>query len=79
MRKLGWSIGLGVLVVSPPPPSVYPQGSFRYGTVNGARGALIPLENKPDFPEASGDIIERVDPIFFSDPMTAAMKVQGLT
>ena len=26
-----------------------------------------------------GDIVERVDPIFFSDPMTAAMKALGLT
>src|SRR5260370_2258327 len=41
---------------------------------NGARRALVPLENKRHFLEVSGDIVERVDPIFFSDPMTAAMK-----
>jgi len=46
---------------------------------NGARRALIPLENKRNFLEVSGDIIERVDPIFFSDPMTAAMKALGIT
>mgnify|MGYP001343397097 FL=1 len=46
---------------------------------NGARRALIPLENKRNFLEVSGDIIERVDPIFFSDPMTAAMKALGMT
>lgn len=46
---------------------------------NGARRALIPLENKRNFLEVSGDVIERVDPIFFSDPMTAAMKALGLT
>jgi len=46
---------------------------------NGARRALIPLENKRNFLEVSGDIVERVDPIFFSDPMTAAMKALGMT
>ena len=46
---------------------------------NGARRALVPLENKRNFLEVSGDIVERVDPIFFSDPMTAAMKALGMT
>ena len=46
---------------------------------NGARKALIPLENKRNFLEVSGDIVERVDPVFFSDPMTAAMKALGMT
>jgi ATP-dependent Lon protease len=46
---------------------------------NGARRALIPLENKRNFLEVAGDIVERVDPIFFSDPMTAAMKALGMT
>jgi ATP-dependent Lon protease len=46
---------------------------------NGARRALIPLENKRNFLEVSGDIVERVDPIFFSDPMTAALKALGMT
>jgi ATP-dependent Lon protease len=46
---------------------------------NGARRALIPLENKRHFLEVSGDIIERVDPVFFSDSMTAAMKALGMT
>jgi len=46
---------------------------------NGARKALIPLENKLNFLEVSGDIVERVDPVFFSDPMTAAMKALGMT
>jgi ATP-dependent Lon protease len=44
---------------------------------NGARKALIPLENKRNFLEVSGDIVERVDPVFFSDPMMAAMKALG--
>jgi ATP-dependent Lon protease len=46
---------------------------------NGARKALIPLENKRNFLDVSGDIVERVDPIFFSDPMTAAMKALGMS
>ena len=46
---------------------------------NGARRALVPLENKRTFLDVSGDIVERVDPIFFSDPMTAAMKALGMT
>ena len=29
---------------------------------NGARRALVPLENKRNFLEVSGDIVERVDP-----------------
>lgn len=45
---------------------------------NGAKKALIPLENKRNFLEVSGDIVERVDPVFFSDPMTAAMKALGI-
>jgi ATP-dependent Lon protease len=52
---------------------------LQLGMDNGARRALIPLENKRHFLEVAGDIVERVDPIFFSDPMTAAMKALGLT
>jgi ATP-dependent Lon protease len=52
---------------------------LQVGMDNGARRALIPLENKRSFLEVSGDIVERVDPVFFSDPMTAAMKALGMT
>src|SRR6266699_6820866 len=51
---------------------------LQVGMDNGARRALIPLENKRNFLEVSGDIMERVDPVFFSDPMTAAMKALGM-
>ncbi|MBI4832071.1 MAG: protease Lon-related BREX system protein BrxL [Candidatus Lindowbacteria bacterium] len=44
---------------------------------NGARRALIPLENKRAFLEVSGDVVEKVDPIFFSDPLTACQKALG--
>ncbi|NJR59397.1 MAG: hypothetical protein HC769_11415 [Cyanobacteria bacterium CRU_2_1] len=45
---------------------------------SGARRALIPIENKRHFLEVSADIMERVDPIFYSDPMTAALKALGI-
>lgn len=44
---------------------------------NGARKALIPLENKRNFLEVSGEIVERVDPVFYSDPIAACNKATG--
>jgi ATP-dependent Lon protease len=52
---------------------------LQLGMDNGARRALIPLENKRSFLEVAGDVMERVDPIFFAAPMTAAMKALGMT
>lgn len=52
---------------------------LQVGMDNGARRALIPIENKRNFLEVSADIVERVDPIFYSDPMTAALKGLGMT
>ena len=46
---------------------------------NGAKRALIPIENKRSFLDVSADIMEHVDPIFYGDPKTAAMKVLGLS
>lgn len=51
---------------------------LQLGMENGARRALIPIENKRHFLEVSADIIERVDSIFYGDPMTAAMKALGM-
>ena len=51
---------------------------LRLSMDNGARRALIPIENKRHFLDVSSDIMERVDPIFYSDPYTAAMKALGL-
>jgi ATP-dependent Lon protease len=51
---------------------------LRMAMENGARRALIPLENKRNFLEVSGEIMEKVDPIFFSDPQTAAAKALAL-
>ncbi len=46
---------------------------------NGAKRALIPIENKRNFLDVSADIMEYVDPIFYGDPKTAAMKVLGVS
>ena len=51
---------------------------LQMGMDNGARRALIPIENKRNFLDVSADIVERVDPIFYGDPMTAAMKALGI-
>ncbi len=44
---------------------------------NGAKRALIPIENRRNFFDVSADIMERVDPVFYGDPKTAAMKALG--
>ena len=46
---------------------------------NGAKRALIPIENKRTFLEVPADVVEHVDPIFYGDPKTAAFKILGLT
>ena len=45
---------------------------------NGAKCALLPIEEKRNFLDASADIMEHAAPIFFDEPKTAAIKVQGL-
>jgi ATP-dependent Lon protease len=52
---------------------------LQIGMDNGARRALIPIENKRSFLDVSADIMEHVDPIFYSDPKTAVFKALGLT
>ena len=44
---------------------------------NGAKRALIPIENQRNFLDVSADIIEHVDSVFYGDPKTAALKVLG--
>jgi ATP-dependent Lon protease len=46
---------------------------------NGAKRALIPIENKRLFLEVSADIVEKVDPVFYGDPRAAATKGMGLS
>jgi ATP-dependent Lon protease len=50
---------------------------LQMGMDNGAKRALIPIENRRNFLEVSSDIIERVDPIFYGDPKMAALKALG--
>jgi ATP-dependent Lon protease len=45
---------------------------------NGARRALIPIENKRNFFDVSSDVLETIDPIFFGDVRTAGLKALGL-
>jgi ATP-dependent Lon protease len=45
---------------------------------NGAKRALIPIENKRSFFEVSADVLENVDPIFYGDLRTASFKALGL-
>ena len=46
---------------------------------NGAKRALIPIENKRQFLDVNPDVLERVDPIFYGDLRQAASKALGLT
>jgi ATP-dependent Lon protease len=59
-------------------PTVSPMW-IQVGVDNGARRALIPLKNNRNLLEVSDDIVERVDPLLLSDPMTAAMRSLGLS
>ncbi len=52
---------------------------LRVAMDNGARRALIPIENKRSFFDVSADVLEVVDPIFFGDPRAAAFKALGLS
>jgi ATP-dependent Lon protease len=45
---------------------------------NGAKRVLIPVENKRHLLEVPGDLLDAVDPIFYADPLSAALKACGL-
>jgi ATP-dependent Lon protease len=46
---------------------------------SGARRVLLPVESRRQFLDVPGDVIERVDPIFYADPLTAVVKGLGLS
>lgn len=46
---------------------------------NGGKRVLVPVESKRQVLEVAGDVIARVDPVFYSDPIGAAVKGLGLT
>jgi ATP-dependent Lon protease len=52
---------------------------LQLGMDNGAKRALIPTENRRHFFDVSADIVEEIDPIFYSDPQTAAHKALGIS
>lgn len=45
---------------------------------NGGKRVLIPVSNRRQFLEVPPDILERVDPIFYSEPLAAALKALGM-
>ncbi len=47
------------------------------GNIKAVRSLAEPLQVAMD--NVSGEIVERVDPVFYSDPMTAAVKALGMT
>ena len=46
---------------------------------NGAKRALIPIENKRNFLDVDADIVEHVDPVFYGEPRAAALKALALS
>lgn len=57
--------------IKPLPSLIEP---LQIGMENGAKRACIPIENKRHFFDVPADILEKVDPIFFSEPIIAAQK-----
>ena len=45
---------------------------------NGAKRILLPVENKRDFVDIPTDILDKVQIIFYSDPITAAFRAMAL-
>ena len=51
---------------------------LQVGMNNGARRACIPIENKRHFFDVPADVVEKVDPIFYGEPMVCAKGYGGL-
>lgn len=45
---------------------------------NGAKRVLIPLENKRDFVDIPGEVLDKLQIIFYSDPANAAFRALGV-
>jgi ATP-dependent Lon protease len=45
---------------------------------NGAKRVFLPVENKRQLLEVPGDMLDAVGPIFYTGPLTAALKACGL-
>jgi ATP-dependent Lon protease len=81
LRRTSVSAGLLVLGDMSVQGNIKPARSLneplRVAMDNGAKRALIPIENKRNFLDVAADVMEQVDPIFYGDPKTAAQKVIG--
>lgn len=82
LRKAQPQLGLLVLGDMSVQGNVKPVRSLteplQVGMDNGARRALIPIENKRQFLEVNADVLEHVDPVFYGDLRQAAFKALGL-
>jgi len=45
---------------------------------NGAKRVLLPAENKRDFADIPSDVLDKLQIIFYSDPISAAFRAAGL-
>jgi ATP-dependent Lon protease len=45
---------------------------------NGAKRVLLPSENKRDFADIPSDVLDKVQIIFYSDPINAAFRAMGM-
>ena len=45
---------------------------------NRAKRVLIPSENKRDFADIPSDVLDKLQIIYFSDPVNAAFRAMGL-
>jgi ATP-dependent Lon protease len=83
LREMPVQAGLVVLGEMTIHGNVLPENglaeSLRVIMDNGAKKVLIPLANKRDFLEVPGEIVEKVDPVFYSEPLQAALKAVGIS
>jgi len=45
---------------------------------NGAKRVLVPAENKRDFADIPSEVLDKLQMIFYSDPISAAFRAAGL-
>jgi ATP-dependent Lon protease len=45
---------------------------------SGAKKILVPSENKRDLADVPDDILNKIQPVFYTDPLNAAIKAMGL-
>jgi ATP-dependent Lon protease len=44
----------------------------------GAKRVMVPTENKRDFADLPADVIDKLQIVFYSDPLNAAFRAMGL-